>query len=418
MYYEYWGLQKPPFDNVPDPAMYVDCHASLENAIAETLFAVEEGNECIAVILGDAGLGKTLSLRILIDSLDQEKYRIALVTNPGISFVQLMREIIGQLTGEICEEGKKAGVLEIFNSLIFEAERQGKKVLILIDEANAVTPANLESLRLLTNMQNDRRNLFTVVLSGQLDLARRLEHPKRANLFQRIGTYNRIGKIPSPETVRTYIETRLKLAGAGHPIFTEDAYPVFWEYSEQGIPRLINKIAKLCLKAGETNRMERIEGELVRQVGERFRSIFGPAAPKRRPRPRVPAGSEKVETASAAPGEASVPVPGGHTQFPPFSGETLHAETAEDGVTEEIEFGEIRLRIKIPADSFAEARSSDGKCLKLAGTIAVRVMKENPDLANGASTDPIAIWSSIRNILAGRLRRNPMPPPEPAVSAL
>ena len=59
MYYDYWGLKKPPFDNVPDPTMYTDCHASMENAIAETLFAIEEGNECVAVIVGDVGLGKT-----------------------------------------------------------------------------------------------------------------------------------------------------------------------------------------------------------------------------------------------------------------------------------------------------------------------------------------------------------------------
>ena len=62
MYYEYWNLNKPPFDNVPDPTMYVDSHESVENCIAETLFAIEEGNECIAVIVGNVGLGKTLSL--------------------------------------------------------------------------------------------------------------------------------------------------------------------------------------------------------------------------------------------------------------------------------------------------------------------------------------------------------------------
>ena len=60
MYYEYWGLKKPPFDNVPDPTMYVESHASVENTIAETLFAIEEGNECIAVIVGDVGDGRIL----------------------------------------------------------------------------------------------------------------------------------------------------------------------------------------------------------------------------------------------------------------------------------------------------------------------------------------------------------------------
>lgn len=68
MYYEYWGMQKAPFDNVPDPSMYVESHTSVENAVAETLFAIEEGNECIAVIVGDIGSGKTLSLRLILDS--------------------------------------------------------------------------------------------------------------------------------------------------------------------------------------------------------------------------------------------------------------------------------------------------------------------------------------------------------------
>ncbi len=212
MYYEYWGLKKPPFDNVPDPSMYVECHASMENAIAETLFAIEEGGESIAVIIGDVGLGKTLSLRMIIDSLDQTKYKIVLITNPGLTFLQIMREIIGQITGKQCDLTRKVDLFETFNKLLFETIDEGRKVLIFIDEANAIAPVNLEKLRLLTNMQDDHMNLFTMVLAGQTELAQRLEHPKRANLFQRIGTYNRIDKIQSEELVKTYVETRLKLS--------------------------------------------------------------------------------------------------------------------------------------------------------------------------------------------------------------
>jgi type II secretory pathway predicted ATPase ExeA len=286
MYYEYWGLKKPPFDNVPDPTMYADSHASMENAIAETLFAIEEGNECVAVIVGDVGLGKTLSLRIIIDSLDHEKYKIALITNPDMSFIELLREIIGQLTGKQCEERRKMNLLEIFNKLLFETIDGGKKALIFVDEANAMSPANLESLRLLTNMQDDQRNLFTIVLAGQLELARRLEHPKRANLLQRIGTFSRIDKIESENLVKAYVETRLKLAGGANKVFTDDAYGLLWEYSEHGVPRLINKICKLSLKAGETNQFNQISGEVIHQIGERFRNLTGPAVQKRKPRKR------------------------------------------------------------------------------------------------------------------------------------
>src|SRR4030042_1689899 len=99
MYTEYWGLRKPPFDNVPDPTMYVEAHLSVENTVAETLFAIEEGKEC---------------------------------------------DVKGKIE-----------LLEVFNKLLFSTADEGKKVLIFIDEANAISPANLESLRLLTNMQDD-----------------------------------------------------------------------------------------------------------------------------------------------------------------------------------------------------------------------------------------------------------------------
>lgn len=286
MYYQYWNLIKPPFDNVPDPSMYVDCHASMENAIAETLFAIEEGGDSLSVIVGDVGLGKTLSLRMIIDSLEQERYKIALITNPGITFCQLLKEIIGQLTGIRCDVGRKGDLLETFNKLLFDTIDEGRRVLIFIDEANAISPANLESLRLLTNMQDDQINLFTVILAGQMELARRLEHPKRKNLFQRIGTYNRIDKIHSESLVKNYVETRLKLAGGTTRIFTDDAFVQLWEHSEHGVPRLINKISKLSLKAGETNEFNEITGDIVGQIGERFRKLTRQAIQRRRPRKR------------------------------------------------------------------------------------------------------------------------------------
>ncbi|MFV1974655.1 MAG: ExeA family protein [Candidatus Scalindua sp.] len=286
MYYEHWNLKKPPFDNVPDPEMYAACHSSMENAIAETQFAIEGGGDCLAVIVGDVGLGKTMSIRIIIDSLNSEKYKIVLITNPSTTFVQLLREIIGQITGKPCEERKKDALLEIFNRLLFETSDEGKKILIFIDEANVLSPKKLEDLRLLTNMQDDKKNLFTLILVGQMELAMRLEHPKKANVFQRIGTYCRIEKIPSEKELKNYVETRLQRAGGSGRIFTEDSFHEIWECSEHGVPRLINKICKLSLKAGETNELREINGEIIRQIGERFQKITRPVSPKRKPRKR------------------------------------------------------------------------------------------------------------------------------------
>lgn len=420
MYFDYWGLKKPPFDNVPDPSMYVASHTSVENTIAETLFAIEEGNECIAVIVGDVGLGKTMSLRMVIDSLEPSKYKIAFITNPDIPFIQLLREIIGQLTGQQCEEKRKVDLLEIFNKLLFQTADEGKKVLIFIDEANAMSPANLESLRLLTNMQDDSRNLFTIVLAGQIELARRLEHPRRANLFQRIGTYCNIERIESEELVKTYVETRLALAGATKKIFTDDAISSIWVYSENGVPRLINKICKLSMKAGETNSLQEIDGNIVMQISERFQKLTGPAMPKRKPRLRSSeeANFEEPEETTIEEQETVEPqkvvqnVVIMKEQFvqpeppPPPPVEATPFESKEEG--EEVSIGKYGINVNIPPHIMEQAQSfTEEHRSKLAGVLAAQTMQKHPQLTGSVDMDPVTIWSDIRECILLKLKQEP-----------
>jgi type II secretory pathway predicted ATPase ExeA len=465
MYTDYWGLKKPPFDNVPDPSMYVESHASVENTIAETLFAIEEGNECLTVIVGDVGLGKTLSLRMILDSLDHEKYKIAFVTNPDMSFVQLLKEIIGQLTGKQCERRGKVDLLETFNKLLFETIDEGKKVLIFIDEANAISPANLESLRLLTNMQDDTRNLFTIVLAGQMELASRLEHPKRANLFQRIGTYNRIDKIESEELVKNYVETRVKLAGGTRNIFTDEAIHRLWEYSDHGVPRLVNKIAKLCLKAGETNQFDTISGDVVKQIGERFEKLTGPAIQKRKSRERptpqvfreeivtekekkkkVPPKEAKAEHVAPPPpppiveqlskevvqevvvkppepqvatppveekiqeppAEAAPPPPPPVVEPPPPPPAppppTPEAAPAPPDEPDTATIAGFKIKIDIPPHILEQTQSANTEHRrKIAGVLAAQTLEKNPQLTASPSVDPVSIWSEILSVIMKRL---------------
>jgi general secretion pathway protein A len=417
--------------------MYVDSHVSMENVISETIFAIKEGNECFAVIIGDVGLGKTLSLRIIIDSLEADKYKVALITNPSISFVQLLREIIGQITGKQCEEKKKSELLDIFNRLVFETADKNQKIVIFIDEANALSPANLENLRLLTNMQDDKKNLFTLILAGQMELAHRLEHPKRANLFQRIGTYGRIDKLPSQEVVRTYVETRLNLAGAKKKIFNDNAIPVIWEYSEYGVPRLINKICKLCLKAGETNEFQTITAEVTTEVAERFQKLSKTALQKRKPRNRpelefsedevsLLSDSEDIEetsTSSIQPEINSQPaaIPNIDAGKPekmkessaksPIEDDVSADNTEEDtysyleqAVYEEVMVFDHKIKLTIPGNIIEQTKLSDDDAKsKLAGYWAAQIIKENPQLTNSPLIDPVAIWHEIKDIILGKM---------------
>jgi hypothetical protein len=386
-----------------------------------------------------------------------------MVTNPDMSFIELLREIIGQLKGKQCEERRKINLLEIFNKILFETIDSGKKVLIFVDEANAMSPANLESLRLLTNMQDDQRNLFTLVLAGQLELARRLEHPKRANLLQRIGTFCRIDKLETEDLIKTYVETRLSLAGGAKTIFTDDAYGFLWEYSDNGVPRLINKICKLSLKAGETNQFSLIFGEVVRQIGERFRHLAGPAIQKRRPRKRVESkdveklieeemGTELADSlvlsvepfvdrrqpveihgvepeveaealevqkpvAQEAPVKgtpeavleaamvAEAPKPPAKTVVSQETTKALEEPADKKEIVEILEILDVKVTITIPYHMVEQGRSSTHEHrLKMAGALAAQVLKKYPELVSASEDDPISVWSDIREFVIDKLK--------------
>jgi MSHA biogenesis protein MshM len=420
-YYDYWGLTKPPFDNAPDPEMYFDMHTSVETAVSETLFAIEEGHECLAVIVGDVGLGKTMALRVILDSLDQKKYRIAFVTNPDMTFIQLMREIIGQLTGEQCLETTREKILEIFNQLLFTTQDTGKKVLLFIDEANAMKSNCLESLRLLTNMQRDEENLFTIILAGQLELAQRLEHPKRANLFQRIGVYCRLHKIENRDLMRDYIEHRLERAGTTRRLFTDAAYDAMWESAEQGVPRLINKLAKLALKAGQTQQVETIDAPTVRQIGLRFGRMAAAIAQERRERTRdtVPTTRQLATMAALQDaGRATVALPPKTSPALVRASSSL-AATAATVTDESLQTGEkgdtqprqaiVADIIKFPDHIYMKAQKLPmEQRLRFAGQLAAEVLKRYPHLIQqlGINNDPVPAWNTLRNVVMRQIEQH------------
>ena len=270
MYYEYWGMHKAPFDNVPDPTLYWDQNNSLEDAICEVLFAIEEGNDCLAVMVGDIGTGKTLGLRVILNELDPEKYRIAFVTNPDLSLIQFMREINGQLLNKKCETRFKDELMEEFNTILFDCTNQGQTVVVFVDEANVMTTDKLHNLRLLTNLQEDQRNMVIFVLAGQPELGKKLESKALENLFQRVGVYCRIKGLSGAEEVKQYIQHRITACGGAPDIFAEEVYQTIWENS-RGVPRLINKLAKIALKAGETNQVQKIDNKIANSVSSMFK---------------------------------------------------------------------------------------------------------------------------------------------------
>jgi general secretion pathway protein A len=417
MYYEYWGMTKSAFDNVPDPKMYFKMHRTAESAVAEILFAVEEGNECLAVLVGDVGLGKTTALRVVLDTLDMEKYRVAFITNPDVTFNQLVRDVIGQLKGEPCEIKQKDELLEEFNHLLFETVDAGKKILVFIDEGNALKTANLESLRLLTNMQEDDRNLFTIILAGQLKLGKMLEDPRRANLFQRIGVYCRLEKMESAEVVKYYVEHRMERAGTTRQVFTDGAYERIYEFSE-GIPRLVNKICKLSLKAGETNELEVINDEVVAEIAGRFERIRDQVKRKKKKAAKAKAAEKKVPEKVEAPAEEVeevknlrdelAPEPAPEEAAPVVEAEEYAPVVQEEATPVEEEAVEERQGEAVIVGLTSEAREkgmqlSEHDRLRYAGQLAAQQLKQHPEIVKAAQ-DPLERWKELREEILVQLQ--------------
>jgi hypothetical protein len=263
-------------------------------------------------------------------------------------------------------------------------------------------------------MQGDEENLFTIVMAGQLELARRLEHPKRANLFQRIGVYCHLTKIDSRELMRDYIEHRLERAGTSQHIFTEQAYDAIWEYSEQGVPRLINKLAKLALKAGQTQGVQSIDETIIRQIGSRFERVAKAILPERRERTR--SGSSMSPETTSVDTDRSMPAPA--ISSPPASAsEPLHTPTTVEqgnGSDAELSTGvgsspddqsqqsAMSGAIKLPDHVYLKAKTLPlDQRLKLAGQLAAAVLKRYPQLIQqlGSTNDPVPAWTILRNRL-------------------
>ncbi|MEW6328394.1 MAG: AAA family ATPase [Thermodesulfobacteriota bacterium] len=448
-YYRYWGLNQAPFDNVPDPRMYWPQNPSLEDAISEILFAIQEGNECLAVIVGDIGTGKTLALRILLSELGPDKYRIAFLTNPTLSFTQIMREIIGQLENKKVLTKWKDHLQEEFNQVLYRTADEGKRVVIFIDEANVLNTASLQGLRLLTNMQDDRRNLVTFVLAGQKELAQKLERPSMENLYQRIGVYCKVRGLDSPELVAEYIAHRLNQAGCSREIFTEQAVRAIWSHS-RGVPRMVNKICKLCLKAGETNQLQVLDEAVVENLAYMFKKGFfkkdRPAALK------VPESAEHKRSGGAPPetheeenipylesgagykattikddpsssellavkspqvsSEEKEPVAAEYTatvetdaEKPVQTGEHASAQLQPDAADEGQTWPEIEELVKhIPPEILNRLYAMEERQLyRLAGQLAANQLRENEALKN--APDPLVQWERIRSTIVILLKK-------------
>lgn len=244
-YLDFYGLVRPPFTITPDPE-FLFSSSTHKTALEDILYGIEAGMGFI-LLTGEVGTGKTTLCRAILDNLEGKAETVYII-NPSLSGMEIIEAILDDLDIDHPAGSSKKVLIDILNRFLLNTTRK-RPVVIIIDDAQTMTPDGLENLRLLSNLETDKRKLLQIVLAGQPELQKILSQPELRQLRQRISISSRLGLLSYAE-LKQYISLRLFVAGdRGHTGFTGGAIKKIYMAS-RGIPRLINIICDYALMAG------------------------------------------------------------------------------------------------------------------------------------------------------------------------
>lgn len=245
MYLQHFGLQETPFSLTPDTSFFF-AYTSHQEALNTLLVALKSGEGFIKVT-GEVGLGKTLVCRKLLRSL-QAPFVTAYIPNPHLSPGAMRQAIADEIDVRLPSRATQNDVVRAVTRRLIELARDGKPVVVVLDEAQELPTQTLEAVRLLTNLETEKRKLLQVVLFGQPELDRRLNEPGIRQLKQRI-TFSYSLRPLDIDAMDNYIRHRLRVAGyRGPQLFEDNALRRIFRAS-RGTPRLVNILCHKCLMA-------------------------------------------------------------------------------------------------------------------------------------------------------------------------
>ncbi|MFU8876790.1 MAG: ExeA family protein [Wenzhouxiangellaceae bacterium] len=244
MYLEHFGLARKPFRLTPEPGLRFP-EPSQQITLNTLELALADGEGFIKVT-GEVGLGKTLLCRTLLARL-QPPFVTAWIPDPQLSPGSLRRALADELGIERSARASLNELHGLIQQRLLQLARQGLRPVLIIDEAQALSPSALEAVRLLTNLETESRKLLQVVLFGQPEFDQRLAQPNLRQLRQRITFSCRLEPL-SAAGVAQYVEHRTRAAGAPQPLFTPAALRRIARAS-RGVPRLVNILAHKALIA-------------------------------------------------------------------------------------------------------------------------------------------------------------------------
>jgi general secretion pathway protein A len=261
MYLSFFGLNEKPFSITPDPR-YLYLSERHAEALAHLLYGVSEAGGFVQ-LTGEVGTGKTTIVRSLLGQIPKNA-EIALILNPRMTAPEFMLTICEELGIGLPDHAVASlkDLVDILNHYLLRAHADGRRVVLLVDEAQNLAPAVLEQVRLLTNLETATQKLLQIILIGQPELREMLARPELRQLAQRITGRYHLDPLSAAETA-AYVRHRLRVAGATSDILTNGALAELYRQSG-GIPRLVNVIADRALLGAYTQDRHRITAAIIR----------------------------------------------------------------------------------------------------------------------------------------------------------
>lgn len=273
MYEKFYGFSEKPFNITPDSKFFFPSAKHAE-ALNSLIYAINE-RKGFVVITGEIGAGKTTVCRTLLNKLDINT-RVALITNTHLTAKELIAEILEEFEIEH-NGGTKQKLLSHLNGFLIRQLTQDTNVVLIIDEAQNLTPKVLEEVRMLSNIETEKEKLIQIILLGQPQLRAKLEDPKLEQFKQRITVYYHLREL-TKEEAGEYIMHRMKLVSTNGvaDIFDRQALDLIYAHS-RGIPRLINLVCDSALLSGyiyDTKSItEKIIGNVIQERDFKNRDV-------------------------------------------------------------------------------------------------------------------------------------------------
>lgn len=263
MYEAFFNLEDSPFGLTPDPRFLF--RSKGHHGVLSTLVYGITSQKGVMALIGDVGTGKTTLCWALMRELP-EHVQSALVLNPHLSDSELLAAILHDL-GVEHGGATKGELMAALHNFLLGAGREGKTVVVILDEAQRMSVRALEQIRILSNLETPKRKLLQIVLVGQPELEEKLKRRELRQVDQRIGIRCSLRPLSKRETFR-YIEHRLRVAGlVGTLPFRPGALSCIYRYS-RGIPRVINHLCDRVLAVGCSFRAREITAAMVKTAIE------------------------------------------------------------------------------------------------------------------------------------------------------